>query len=276
MSEAEIALENHPCRIAPGSSVNLDAIDTGDDQLFPVGKKRGKEIMKDLLAEIDRLQEILYAEGLHKLLVVIQAMDTGGKDGTIRDVFAPMDPQGLRVVSFKHPTANELARDYLWRIHAQTPRKGECVIFNRSHYEDVVAVRVRNILPESVWSRRCRHIVEFERMLSEEGTRILKFFLHISKDEQKERLQARLDDPGKHWKFNPGDLDDRKLWPQFMEAYQDVIRETSSEHAPWFVIPADRKWHRNLAVAQILIAALKSLKLEYPTVDFDPRSIVIE
>ncbi|MCB1230349.1 MAG: polyphosphate kinase 2 family protein [Verrucomicrobiae bacterium] len=266
----------HPCCVKPGSKAKLASIDTRDDSLFPVGKQHGKELFKELANEIGELQELLYAEGKQKLLIVLQAMDSGGKDGTIRYVFREMDPQGVRVASFKKPTENELARDYLWRIHSQVPKKGECVIFNRSHYEDILAVRVREILPESVWSKRYEHIVNFEKMLVDEGTTIVKIFLHISNGEQKERLQARLDEPAKHWKFNPGDLDDRALWPKFMEAYEDVLTKTSSEHAPWFVIPADRKWYRNLVVAQIVIAAMRGMEMKFPPVNFDPNEIEIE
>ena len=203
-------------------------------------------------------------------------MDTGGKDGTIRSVFEKMDPQGVRVASFKRPSKLELSRDYLWRIHRQVPQDGETVIFNRSHYEDIVAVRVRDIFPEERWSKRYDHIRNFEQMLTDEGTTFIKFFLHISKDEQKARLQARLDEPEKNWKFNPGDLDDRALWPKFMEAYGDVFSETSTDNAPWYVIPADRKWYRNLLVADILVKTLQGLNMSYPPIDFDPKSIEIE
>ncbi len=276
LPKKDMTLDKHPCRVKPGSKANLAGIDTRDDSLFPVGKQHGKHLFKELADEIGALQELLYAEGRQKLLVVLQAMDSGGKDGTIRYVFREMDPQGVRVAPFKKPTENELARDYLWRIHAQVPRKGECVIFNRSHYEDIVAVRVREILPESAWSKRYEHIVNFEKMLVDEGTTIVKIFLHISNDEQKERLQARLDDPAKHWKFNPGDLGDRALWPKFMEAYEDVLTKTSSDHAPWFVVPADRKWYRNLVVSQIVIAAMRGMEMKFPPVDFNPDLIEIE
>ncbi len=265
----------HPCAVKPGTRVDLTKIDPRDDSLFPVGKSHGKQLLKDLVLEIGELQELLYAEGKHKFLVVLQAMDTGGKDGTIRDVFTEMDPQGVRVASFKKPTENELARDYLWRIHAQVPRKGECVIFNRSHYEDILAVRVRGLAPESVWSRRHEHLVHFEKMLADEGTTIVKIFLHISSEEQKERLKARLENPEKLWKFNPGDLDDRALWPKFMEAYGEVLSRTSSEHAPWFIVPADRKWYRNLVVAQIIIGAMRAMKMQTSPINFDPETIEI-
>ena len=276
LPKRDLPPQKHPYRVQPKAKIDLSQIKTNDDSLYPVGKKHGKELFKEMANEIGELQELLYAEGKHKLLVVMQAMDTGGKDGTIKDVFREVTPQGLRVASFKRPSENELAHDYLWRVHHQVPAKGECVIFNRSHYEDILAVRVREILPESVWSKRYDHIVNFEKMLVDEGTTIVKIFLCISHDEQKARLQARLDDRKKHWKFNPGDLDDRALWPKFMEAYQDVLSKTSTEHAPWFVIPADRKWYRNLVVAQIVIGALRSLKMSLPPVEFDPDEIVIE
>ncbi|MEQ1842082.1 MAG: PPK2 family polyphosphate kinase, partial [Verrucomicrobiales bacterium] len=232
--------------------------------------------MKSLAKEIDELQTRLYAEGKQRLLVIFQAMDTGGKDGVIRNVFDKMDPQGIRVASFKRPSPLELAHDYLWRIHQEVPQNGEVVIFNRSHYEDILAVRVREIFPKTRWEKRYDHIVNFEQMLADEGTTILKFFLNISKDEQKRRLQARLDDSEKLWKFNPGDLDDRALWPKFMEAYSDVLAKTSTEAAPWYAVPADRKWYRDLVVADILIKTLKDLDMKYPSVDFDPKTIKID
>ncbi len=270
------SLSDHPFRIRPGQHVDLEAFPTSDDTLFPVAKKNADDLFDKLEDRIDELQTRLYAEGKHRLLVILQAMDTGGKDGTIRNIFDKMDPQGIRVAAFKRPSALELAHDYLWRVHKEVPGNGEAVIFNRSHYEDIVAVRVREIFPKAVWSRRYRHIVEFERLLAEEGTTIVKIFLHISKDEQRKRLQARLDEPAKHWKFNPGDLDDRALWPKFMEAYGDVFAETSTDHAPWYVVPADRKWYRDLVVADILVKTLDALDMRYPPVEFDPGSIRIE
>jgi PPK2 family polyphosphate:nucleotide phosphotransferase len=247
-----------------------------DGSLFPLSRKEAEALVLDLEGRIDELQTRLYAEGRRRLLVVLQAMDTGGKDGTIRKVFEKMDPQGLRVASFKKPSAAELSRDFLWRVHKEVPADGEVVIFNRSHYEDIVAVRVREIFPETVWRRRYRHIVEFERMLAEEGTTVLKIFLHISKDEQGKRLQARLDEPSKNWKFNEGDLEDRMLWPNFMEAYGEVFAETSTDHAPWYVVPADRKWYRNLVVADLVVKTLDGLGMSYPPVNFDPASVRIE
>lgn len=270
------SLQDHPFRIQPASKVDLTAISSSDESLFPVDKKEGEELMKQFAREIDELQTLIYAEGKQRLLVIFQAMDTGGKDGTIRSVFDKMDPQGIRVASFKRPNSLELAHDYLWRIHSQVPQNGQVVIFNRSHYEDILAVRVRGIFPESRWSKRYDHIVNFEQMLADEGTTIIKFFLNISRDEQKQRLQARLDETDKLWKFNPGDLDDRALWPKFMEAYSDVFSRTSTDAAPWYVIPADRKWYRDLVVADILIKTLKGLNMQYPGVDYDPGDIRIE
>ncbi|MEM6916349.1 MAG: polyphosphate kinase 2 family protein [Verrucomicrobiota bacterium] len=273
---SEIPLSDHPFRVPQGKAVDLSTWPTTDEDLFPVNKPKGKDLFKQMSLQIDELQTQFYAEGKHRLLVVFQAMDTGGKDGTIRSVFEKMDPQGVRCAAFKKPSSLELAHDYLWRIHQQVPQNGEVVIFNRSHYEDILAVRVREIFPESVWSKRYEHIVNFEQMLADEGTTIVKIFLHISRDEQKERLQARLDESDKNWKFNPGDLVDRALWPKFMEAYEDVFSRTSTEVAPWYIVPADRKWYRNLIVSDIIIQTMRGLGMEYPKIDFDPSSIVIE
>ena len=272
----EVPLSDHPLRVRPGQKVDLSSLPTTDEEMFPVTKPKGKDLFKQFNHQIDVLQRQFYAEGKHRLLVVFQAMDTGGKDGTIRSVFEKMDPQGIRVASFKRPSKLELSHDYLWRIHRQVPQDGETVIFNRSHYEDIVAVRVRNIFPEERWNKRYDHIRSFEQMLTDEGTTIIKFFLHISKDEQKARLQARLNEPEKNWKFNPSDLDDRALWPKFMEAYGNIFSETSTNKAPWYVIPADRKWFRNLLVADILVKTLQGLNMSYPPIDFDPKSIKIE
>ena len=271
-----VSLQDHPFRIRPGDTVDLNTLPTKDETLFRIKRDEGEEIMKDFAKEIDELQTRIYAENKQRILVIFQAMDTGGKDGAIRSVFDKMDPQGIRVASFKRPSAAELAHDYLWRVHQQVPQNGEVVIFNRSHYEDILAVRVRGIFPETRWSKRYEHILHFEQMLADEGTTIIKFFLNISRDEQKKRLQARLDDTEKLWKFNPGDLDDRALWPQFMEAYSDVFSKTSSESAPWYVVPADDKWQRDLIVADILIKTLRALDMKYPSVEFDPKAITIE
>jgi PPK2 family polyphosphate:nucleotide phosphotransferase len=196
-------------------------------------------------------------------------MDSGGKDGVIRRVFDGVNPQGVRVAAFKVPTPIELDHDYLWRIHQQTPSKGEIVIFNRSHYEDVLVVRVKNLAPESVWSKRYDHINNFEQMLVDEGTTILKFFLHISFEEQRERLLSRIDEPEKNWKFNPGDLNERKLWDEYMKAYEDAIEKTSTPRAPWYVIPADKKWYRDLVISTILVECLEDLEMKFPDASTD-------
>jgi len=194
----------------------------------------------------------------------LQAMDTGGKDGAIRAVFEGVNPQGVKVASFKTPTPVELSHDYLWRVHQQTPGKGEIVIFNRSQYEDVLVVRVHNLAPEEVWSKRYQHIREFERLLADEGTTILKFYLHIDLEEQAERFLARVEDPTKQWKFNPGDLDERARWDDYMKAYEDMLNQTSTAWAPWYVIPSNKKWYRNWLISKIVIKTLKNLDMRYP------------
>ena len=221
-------------------------------------------------------QELLYAEDKHKVLIVLQAMDAAGKDGTIRHVFDRVNPQGVKVASFKKPTGEELAHDYLWRIHEHTPATGEITIFNRSHYEDVLIVRVLGLVPEDRWQRRYAHIRAFEQLLADEGTTILKFYLHISKEEQRARLQARLDDPSKHWKFDVGDLAQRKLWNDYMAAYETAMSETSTDDAPWYVIPAEHKWYRNLVISRILVETFDSLNMAYPEQTEDLSGVVVE
>lgn len=263
-------------RVKPGKEIKLADWDPDDASGYKEGKVKAKDRLIRLSEELAILQELLYAEQKHRIMVILQGMDTSGKDGVIRHVFEGVNPQGVRVASFKVPTPIELSHDYLWRIHQQTPGKGEIVIFNRSHYEDVLVVRVHELVPKSVWSKRYRQINEFERMLNDEGTTILKFFLHISVDEQKNRLQARLDDTQKQWKFNVGDLKERKLWPDYVQAYEDVLQKTSTGFAPWYIIPSNRKWYRNLIIGEILVDTLKKLKMKYPPFDGDPKAIVIE
>ncbi len=263
-------------RVQPGSPITLSQWDPEDKRAFEGDKKKGEVRTAKLNAQLEGLQELLYAEGKHKVLVVLQAMDTGGKDGVIRHVFDGVNPQGVRVASFKQPTPNELAHDYLWRVHQQTPARGELVIFNRSHYEDVLVVRVHNLVPEAVWRRRYEQINAFEKLLTEEGTTILKFYLHIDLDEQKERLQARLDDPAKRWKFAKGDLDERKRWPQYMAAYEEMLSKTSTEWAPWYIIPANRKWYRNLVISQIIVEAMEGLAMSYPPAEAGIENLIIE
>jgi PPK2 family polyphosphate:nucleotide phosphotransferase len=263
--------------IPEGAKLRLEEIDQNEKELASEGGKDEHQPHFDQLRdELQGLQKLLYAEDKRRVLVVIQAMDTGGKDGCVKHVFSQVDPQGITVKSFKKPTEAELGRDFLWRIHQHVPCNGKITVFNRSHYEDIIAVRVKEIYGEKVWKRRYQHVLDFERMLVEEGTVIVKIFLHISKDEQKKRLQARLENPEKHWKFNPDDLKDRKQWKQFMSAYEDLIERTSTAHAPWYVIPSDRKWYRNLCVARIMVDTLKELKMSYPIPDWDPREIVID
>ncbi|NIS80429.1 MAG: polyphosphate kinase 2 family protein [Anaerolineales bacterium] len=262
-------------RVKSGSKIDLRLWDPNDKSAFPIDKEHGREKIDALNARLEELQELLFAEGKHKLLIVLQAMDTGGKDGVIRHVFDGVNPQGVRVASFKKPTPEELSHDYLWRVHKCVPGRGEVVIFNRSHYEDVLVVRVRSLVPEEVWSKRYDQINAFERMLVEEGTTILKFYLHIDLEEQKTRLQARLDEPHKQWKFNPDDLEKRKLWPRFMKAYEDMLSKTSTSWAPWFVVPANRKWYRNLVVGTIIVETLEEFDMKFPSPDFDPSQITI-
>ncbi len=222
------------------------------------------------------LQKVLYAEGSRAVLIVLQGMDTSGKDGTTRHLLTGVNPQGVRVVGFKKPSELELSHDYLWRVHMACPRRGEIGVFNRSHYEDVGIVRVHGLVPRSVWTRRYQQINDFERLLSENGTVVLKFFLHISKKEQRERLQERLEDPEKHWKMNPRDLDERALWNKYMAAYEDAIARCASADAPWYVIPSDRKWFRNLAISEIVVDRMERMRLRYPRPAFDPRSIKVK
>ena len=261
----------------PGTSVDLSVISTRDTSAFPnASKKTARGLLATMNTRLSELQKLLWADGTRSVLLVLQAMDTGGKDGTIRKVLTGVNPQGVDVHGFGVPTEEELGHDYLWRVHAHTPADGRIAVFNRSHYEDLLVVRVLGLAPESVWSRRYRHIRDFESMLVDEGTIIRKVMLHISKDEQRERLQARLDDPSKAYKFNVGDLDTRAQWGDYMAAYATALEETSTVDAPWFVVPADRKWYRNLVVSQILIDAIQGLGLSYPPPDEDLEGISID
>ncbi|MBN1998173.1 polyphosphate kinase 2 family protein [candidate division KSB1 bacterium] len=258
------------------NKIKLDSWDPQEHGAFGGSKKDALDELINLNTEFAAVQEKLYAENKHKLLIVLQGMDAGGKDGTIRKVFAVANPQGVRVAGFKVPSEKELTHDYLWRVHHQVPAKGEIVIFNRSHYEDVLVVRVHNLVPEKVWKKRYRHINEFERLLADEGTTILKFFLLISNEEQKQRLQARADNPEKRWKFNPGDLDERKLWNKYMSAYEEMLNRTSTNWAPWYIIPADKKWYRNWLIATIVMSKLRKLKIKIPIPDLDWDKFVVE
>ncbi len=262
-------------RVKLNSKFTLKSIKP-DDKSERTGDKAKDELaLEKLAAEINALQDILYAQGKHKILLVLQGMDASGKDGTIRHVFSECDPLGVRLANFKGPTPEELAHDYLWRVHQQVPQKGEIVIFNRSHYEDVLIVKVHNWIDEAECKRRYAQINEFESMLTETGTVIVKCYLHISKAEQKLRMQERLDDPTKTWKFNPNDLKERDLWSKYMEAYENAMRATSTENAPWYVVPADSKTNRNLLISRLLLNALISLNLAYPPVPPEFKAIHI-
>jgi PPK2 family polyphosphate:nucleotide phosphotransferase len=253
-------------RVVPGEAPDLGKRDPGE-RLGADDKQQGLERLGELVERLGVLHNRLFAEATRSVLVVLQGMDTAGKDGTIRSLLTGVSPQGCQVVSFREPTTTELAHDYLWRVHAVCPARGEIAIFNRSHYEDVLVVRVHDLVPAHVWMRRYEHIREFERMLSDEGTAVVKVFLHLSRDEQRKRLEERLDNPEKRWKFRAGDLDDRGRWDDFQAAYEDAIRETSTKWAPWYVVPADHNWVRNLAVAEIVVAALERLDPKLPEPD---------
>ena len=263
-------------RVDQGATVRLDDWPTRDDAAFDGDKDDGEDRLDELTKELAALQDLLYADGSSKALLVLQAMDTAGKDSTIRDVFLRTNPLGTLAVGFGVPSEEELGHDYLWRIHQHAPANGQISILNRSHYEDVLVVRVHSLVPEKRWRRRYRHIREFEQMLTDEGTVIRKFFLHISLDEQAERLQERLDEPEKRWKFNPADLSERKRWRDYMDAYEEAIAETSTDAAPWYVIPSDRRWYRKLAVAEITAQALRDLDLRYPDPPDGLDDLVIE
>ena len=263
-------------QVKPGTIVKLKAYDANSKGDFKGGKKEGKSYIKELNSQLEALQELLFAEHKQKILIVLQGMDTAGKDGTIRHVFDGVNPQGVQVASFKVPTPEELDHDYLWRIHKHTPASGLMVIFNRSHYEDVLVVRVHNLVPNYVWSKRYDQINCFERMLAQEGATILKFYLHIDPQEQKERLQARLDEKDKRWKFNTADLKERKLWKSYTQAYEEMLTKTSTEWAPWYIIPANRKWYRNIVVGTILIDTLRDLNMQYPQPEEGLDDIQIE
>ena len=263
-------------RVRPKAKVQLSEWDPNETGDFEGGKEEGLVQVEKLNGKLEELQELLYAEHKHKVLVILQAMDTGGKDGAIRRVFDGVNPVGVRVASFKAPTSEELDHDYLWRVHKQVPGSGEIVIFNRSHYEDVLIVRVHNMVPRKVWKDRYDQINEFERILVENGTTILKFYLHIDMDEQKKRLQARLDDPTKHWKFHRADLEERKYWADYMQAYEDMLSKTSTDNAPWYIVPANRKWFRDLVISSVLVDTLDGLKMKNPEPEENLDEVVIE
>lgn len=255
-------------RLDPGERVELKKHDPAD-----AGDLRDDEAVAKRLAEnlerMRKLQYKLYAEGKRALLIVLQGMDASGKDGVVRHVIAGFNPQGCRVTAFKSPTPEELSHDFLWRIHRAVPPRGEIGVFNRSHYEDVLIVRVKNLVPKEVWSQRYEQINEFEELLDESGVRIVKIFLHVSKDEQLKRLKARVEDPEKRWKMNPGDFAERELWDEYEKAFEAVLEKCSSKRSPWYVVPADKKWFRDLAVSQVVVDALEEMDPRVPQVTVD-------
>ncbi len=251
-------------RVAPGEKIDLERLDPADTSGVGGSESKARAQTRRAVEKLETLQELLYAEHRHALLVVLQGMDAAGKDGTIRRVFQGVNPQGVRVACFKQPTPEELDHDFLWRIHAQLPGRGQMVIFNRSHYEDVVAVRVHKLVPKHVLKRRFDEINEFERTLTQEGTTVRKFFLHISPEEQIRRLTERLQDPEKHWKFSPTDLAERRFWTKYRRAYEDVLRRTSTEESPWFVVPSDAKWYRDWVVSREIVRTLEALQMRLP------------
>lgn len=250
--------------VRTGAKVDLDDVDPDDVHLIKGGKAAALAKSAAIQGRLTELQELLFARHDRKVLIVLQGMDTSGKDGTIRHVMGGFNPQGVRVAPFRKPSPEELDHDYLWRVHRQVPANGEVVVFNRSHYEDVLVVRVHNLVATAVWKQRYQHINAFERMLFDSGAIILKFFLHISKDEQRARLQRRLEDPTKCWKFQHGDLDERKLWKDYKRAYEDALSKTSTAWAPWFIVPANQKWYRNYVVGSLIVDALERLHMKYP------------
>jgi PPK2 family polyphosphate:nucleotide phosphotransferase len=262
-------------RIEPGQIIQLNDIPTRGEEFYQGDKETAEIEFKALRDEFVELQRRLYAENKQKLLIVLQANDAGGKDSTIRKVTRGVNPQGVRVASFKAPSKEELDHDFLWRIHKAVPATGMIGIFNRSHYEDVLVVRVHDMVPENVWRSRYDHINNFEKLLSDSGTTILKFYLHISKEEQKERFQSRLDDPSKHWKFSLEDLEKRKFWDDYIAAFQDMLNRCSTAYAPWYVIPADQKWYRNLAITRVIVQTLQEMDPQYPRSQEDLSQVVI-
>ncbi len=263
-------------RVPSDKRVHMDRFATDDKRAFSGSKDEGKAQLEKVNERLGELQDLLFAEQKHKLLIILQAMDTAGKDGTIKTAFAGFNPSGIRVVSYKKPSEEELSHDYLWRIHQNTPKTGEIVVFNRSQYEDILPVRVHNLVEKNVWEKRYGHINDFERMLTDEGTTILKFFLNVSKDKQKERIEERVKDPTKKWKFRAADVVERKFWKQYMAAYEEILSKTSTDYAPWHVIPADTNWYRNLAVASITANTLEGFCMKYPVGDKIPKEFTFE
>lgn len=266
---------NYPrYRVEPGKRITLDAFDPDTSEYYKK-KKHVEEELEKQRNRIRNLQERLYAENQRSLLIVLQAMDTGGKDGTIKNVFGGVNPQGCQVWSFKKPSDEELSHDFLWRYHHRAPQRGIITIFNRSHYEDVLIVRVKNLVPEEVWRKRYHVINEFEQMLTLSNITIIKFFLHISKDEQKRRLESRLENPDKQWKFSSNDIKERYLWDDYHIAFEEAINNCSTSYAPWYVVPANKKWYRNLIIARTIADTLEAMNPQYPPTEEGLENIVI-
>lgn len=261
--------------VRPGAKIHLPDWDAGETYGFEKGDECRK-LTDKTISRMDKLQYRLYADNRYALLIVLQGMDAAGKDGTIRHVMAGVNPMGCRVTPFKQPTHEELQHDFLWRVHKACPEKGTFGIFNRSHYEDVLVVRIHKLVPKAIWEERFDQINRFESTLAETGTVILKFFLHISKGEQKKRFEERIDDPSHEWKASPADFEERKYWDEYTRAYEDVLHRCSPKHAPWYIIPADHKWFRNLAVSRIIADTLEDLHLKFPKPSFDISKIKIK
>jgi PPK2 family polyphosphate:nucleotide phosphotransferase len=261
--------------VKPGIKVSLKDIDPADSRSYKSAADAEEPLQKQL-DELIKLQNLLYAESRQALLIILQGMDTSGKDGTIRHVMSGLSPLGVQVTAFKAPTEEELGHDFLWRVHKAVPRKGYIGIFNRSHYEDVLVVRVHDLVPRKIWKQRYEQINQFEKMLVKNNVIILKFFLHISKGAQKERLQQRLQDPTRYWKFSLKDVEERKLWPDYRKAYEAALSRCSTKWAPWHIIPADHKWYRNLLVAETIVNTLRDLKMEYPPPSMDLAKISVD
>lgn len=262
--------------LRPGAKVRPEDWDPGAKSGFEHKKEDGLKELQALCKKLETLQELLYAEHKHSLLIVLQGMDASGKDGTIRRVFEGVDPQGVKVAKFGPPTPEELDHDFLWRVHQKVPGRGEIVIFNRSHYEGVLVERVHRLVQKSTWKARYNQINDFERLLYEEGTTILKFYLHIDADEQKRRLQERLDDTTKNWKFSVKDLPERGLWSEYMKAYRDALEKTSTEAAPWYIVPSNHAWFRDLVVCTEIVGALEGMHMRYPRLPKDDESFAIK
>jgi len=259
-------------RVKPGKKVDLDNLGA-DFKPDNLDRKEVEQQFGSLTEKLRDLQHLMYAEDKRSLLVVLQGRDAAGKDGTIRQVFGPMNPQGCRVTSFKVPSKIEAAHDFLWRYHVAAPRRGMVGIFNRSHYEDVLVVRVHDLVPKKVWSKRYDHINAFEKLLADNGTLVLKFYLHIDREEQLERFKKRIDNPKKNWKISGADYSERPYWDSYTKAFEDAISKCSTDNAPWFVIPANRKWFRNLVIADIVVDAMEGLKMRYPEPSVDMEEI---